>query len=397
MPRFFGSADEEELARRRAVGDMRGTTGGMGPALNRGQYFAYGSNAAGQVTTPVFTNAPQAQAFAQSAGTGVRQVSPDAPAQPRYFGSNIAPIRNSAPGRTPTMFSNVPGDRSLLERDMMQSARGSGASRRALMAERQRYDSGMAERERLDRAARKIDDEREHERDIATIRGPETAGVRTQGALDVQDKKTEGALDVQKLKGTQVLAQLTQKQRGDIDAITAKHKLNKEAIRLRADLDFTGKSALLAQSNAEELEEIRERLGADVALAVAMKKIEAGVTETQKKTVDAEKGITTVNKDTSFSTPEGLPGQGEQGMAEQGVDADQNGVDDNAKWSDPASGETLNMNDIANFVTKFQAIEKSKPSSWWLHVYRAQYLVDSKRLQAWLKERTSAAPTTQGQ
>jgi len=143
---------------------MRGTTGGMGPALNRGQYFAYGSNAAGQVTTPVFTNAPQAQAFAQSAGTGVRQVSPDAPAQPRYFGSNIAPIRNSAPGRTPTMFSNVPGDRSLLERDMMQSARGSGASRRALMAERQQYDAGQEQTRRMEMGEQKRKAEQEEAR-----------------------------------------------------------------------------------------------------------------------------------------------------------------------------------------------------------------------------------------
>jgi hypothetical protein len=356
MPRFFGSANEDELARRQAV------------------------------------------------GTGVRQVSPDAPAQPRFFGNRSIP---NAPGRTPTMFSNVPGDRSLLERDMMRSARGSGASRRALAAERQEFNSAQEQTQRIAAAEQRRKEERE-DKQLDRQSRHDTARDAGTGAATVG---AQGNVDVQTLKGSQALEQLTEKQRGDLDAITKSFELKREEIRLTAGLSLAEKSALLAQGGRQEIEKIRETLGADVALAVAMKRIEAAVTQTQSesqedipaprdengKLIGGPKVKVNKTTGTTFTPPEGLPGQGEQGEGAAQVDADQNGIDDNAKWSDPASGETLNMNDIANFVTTFQKLEKSNPSSRWVQDNRAQSLSASKQLQAWLRERTSAAPTTQGQ
>ena len=311
MPRFFGSADEEELARRRAVGDMRGTTGGMGPALNRGQYFAYGSNAAGQVTTPVFTNAPQAQAFAQSAGTGVRQVSPDAPAQPRYFGSNIAPIRNSAPGRTPTMFSNVPGDRSLLERDMMQSARGSGASRRALMAERQQYDAGQEQTRRMEMGEQKRKAEQEEARldrqnklDVARATGTGGAEVTARSRLEVARFEAKEARD-----------RLDITQRHEIDKIDLETDKELELIE-RQGLDKESKDAAVETAHMRRIELLQKTGNLDIALEEAKALILSRTvsTEEQTQTTNEKDGKITVTKEkgTSFTQPEGLPGQGEQ-------------------------------------------------------------------------------------
>jgi hypothetical protein len=326
MPRFFGSADEEELARRRAVGDMRGTTGGMGPGvLNRGQYFAYGSDRAGQVLSPVVTNSQEGARFATASGVQSRPMLADAPAQPRYFG-NIGGNRSmpNAPGRTQTMFSNVPGERSLTERRLMQGG-GSVANRRALMDERKLYEAGeQAERmggglsERKFRQAQedaRLD--RENALAIARIRGPETAGVRTQGALAVQT-----------MKGEQVLEQLNEKQRLDLGTITERHELAKDEIRLRGDIDAQTRGELLAQAGKQKIEAIRETLGADVALAVAMKEIEAATSVTESAEKDETGDTTKVSKrtDTSFTRPEGLPGAGTEGVG-QG-DEDGNGIAD---------------------------------------------------------------------
>jgi hypothetical protein len=85
---------------------------------------------------------------------------------------------------------------------------------------------------------------------------------------------------------------------------------------------------------------------------------------------------------------------GRNPLAEQmrggGSDADQNGVDDNATWKDPATGASLNMNDVTNFLVNYEARAKANPNDPVLSQYRAEYELSKKRKQQWLSEKTSA-------
>ena len=384
MPRFFGSADEDELARRRAVGDMRGTPSSNMFNLGYGQSVAYGTNKAGNITGDVVTNAKSGVDFANAWNAKARQVSPDAPAQPRYFGSNIAPIRDSAPGRTPTMFSAVPGDRSLLERDMMQSARGSGASRRALMAERQQYDAGQEQTRRMDMAEQKRKAEQEEAR------------LDRQGKLDVARETGTGAakltadsrLEVARLNAKEARNRLTTTQRHEIDVLDREHK-DELALIEKQGLDKESKDAAVETLHMNRLDELKKKGFGDIALEEAKAMILAGTvsTEKQTQTTDKKTGKITVTKDkgTTFTRPEGLPGQGEQGMDEQGVDADQNGIDDNATFTPPNSDVEYNVNNMAKFIALFESKQKSnlKADKDWVDLRRAEYAKQSIFFKTW--------------
>lgn len=399
MPsKYFGPGWEDDPS-------WRDKMDGVKANLQRGQYFVPATmNTGGKI----LTNAPNARAFIRKSPedlnvglvSNVGDAATPNPGVTGPGGSRLFGNRNmvTAPGRTPTMFTNEPGNRSLRERQLMTGT-GSGAQRSALMAE----VTGL-------RASRENAARRKDTQDFAIKLKSTPELIKGETARDVAGIKNEGLFGVTRMKEDGQMTRLTVAGEQRAKQMAQAHANNLEKIRLESGLDEESQARLANLEAENTLKQAEAEGGIEYRMMVA----EEMLKESFRKTKTTKVGDTTV-VETEESTPTGTPpsalpgnqyktpadpfgvaspaGQSSYPNPEmqkfepgyRGIDDDQNSVDDHVVFTPPNSDTEYNVNDMANFVAKFEYKAKSdRPEDKaWVDRRRAEYAKQSVYFKAW--------------
>lgn len=345
------------------------------PGLLRGEYIAYGTNPrGGAITTPVITNMPRQMAarrvmFDEDTPTGpvgLPQINTQEAAQLR----GEVPAPGIQPGRGVANAAWVTPPRPAVGMNVGRPAEnplGLALSPTELQRRRLVLQGGAAlpvnQRRQI---ARQIASEQQQAARAAA--GPETT-------------PQERALTI---RGRNALAEIAARSDADVRRIFAEADATLRTKFASGELPGTAAYETVMADQLAAMQREAEAKG-NIEMQVAAYKARATLgltTTTTRKEATPSGGVTAIETGTQKITGEVPPPPvASAAPAATGEDADNNGVPDNARWTEPATGKSLDMNKVVNFLRVYESLEDNDPKK---QEWAAQYEMDKKRKALWL-------------